>query len=66
MVSHCESVYIFSGGNNDPDEFMPNTKRFNAGGVVGLANLVSVVDVEIASADTAVAHLKNDGMIKIE
>jgi hypothetical protein len=66
MVSNCESVYFFSGGDNDTDEFMPYAKRFNTGGVVGFANLVSVIDVEIASADTAVAHLKNDGMIKIK
>jgi ribosomal protein S25 len=66
MVSHCESVYIFSGSNNDTDEFMSYAKGLNTGRVVSFADLVSVIDVEIASADTAVAHLKNDGMIKIE
>jgi hypothetical protein len=66
MVSNCESVYFFSGGDNDADEFMPYAKWFNTGGVVSFADFVAVIDVEITSADTAVAHLKNDGMIKIK
>jgi Mn-dependent DtxR family transcriptional regulator len=66
MVSNCESVYVFSGGDNDTDEFMSYAKRFNTGGVVSFADLVAVIDVEIASTNTAVAHLKDDGMIKVK
>jgi hypothetical protein len=66
MVSNSESVHIFSGGNNDANELVAYTEWFHACGVVGFANLVSVVDVQVASTDAAVADLENDGMVKFE
>jgi hypothetical protein len=57
-------VHLGTFCNNLANEFVANTERFNTCGVIGLANFVAVVDVQVTTADTAVAHAQENCVVK--
>jgi hypothetical protein len=66
MITDCKSMHVFPGCHDNSNELVSDTECFNSSGVVGFADFVSVVDVQITSANTAMTHLQNDGVLKIK
>jgi hypothetical protein len=63
-ITNGESMHFGSLFYNFTNELVSNTEWFDASGVIGFTNFVSVINMQVATANTAMAHAQENCVVK--